>query len=172
MHHVIDHGAILADRVHRKRIPFGTPVSVRGPRGTDDSYALTASPAGNSIDIVGTFGSAAAGTASIFYTRLEPGTSVSSRGITVRAGRRVTLPVRVADAGRPLAGALVTVVGRASNARSHRRPRVVSARTDRHGVARLRVGPFEHSMSLRLRVTKRGYATSWLSVRVRVSKRR
>ncbi len=150
-------------------IHFGAPVSLTGPSGTDNSFALSASPNGNGLDILGTFGSTADSNAAVWQTHVEPGESVSSKAVTVASGRKTTVSVHVGDAGHPLAGATVTVVGRASNARAHH-PRTISARTDRRGVARLRVGPFAHATTLRLRVTKAGYTPSMLGVRIRVTR--
>jgi hypothetical protein len=150
-------------------IHFGAPVSLTGPSGTDNSFALSASPSGNGLDILGTFGSTVDSNSAVWYARVEPGESVSSAPVTVASGRKTTVSVHVGDAGHPLAGAVVTVVGRASNART-RHPSAISARTNRSGVARLRVGPFAHGTTLKLRVTKAGYTTSSLGVRIRVTR--
>jgi hypothetical protein len=151
---------------------FGAPVSVRAPSGTDDSFAIEGSPSGNSLDVIGTFGSSVNEFSAVWHARLAPGESASAKTVTVASGHKATVAVSVADAGRPLAGATVTVVGRASNARAHHHHRPISARTNRHGVAKLRVGPFAHGMTLRLRVTKSGYTTSSLGVRIKVRRPR
>jgi hypothetical protein len=148
---------------------FGATVSLTGPSGTDNSFALSASPSGNGLDILGTFGSTVDSTSAVWHARVEPGESVSSNPVTVVSGRKTTVAVHVSDAGHPLAGATVTVVGRASNARS-RHHHVISARTNSSGVARLRVGPFAHSTTLKFRVTKPSYTTSTLGVRIRVAR--
>ena len=89
---------------------------------------------------------------------------------TVSPGQTAKVTVNVADAGRPVAGARVTVLGRvkASLARQHRLGHQLVLMTDRHGRLRLRLGPFRHTTVVGLLVAKPGYTSHILQLPIRV----
>jgi hypothetical protein len=159
---------LFASRSNPAVTTFETPVSVKLPAGASDSFALAASAQPKTLDVVGTFGPGpGAAAVAISSTQLAPGEDVQVAPLRVRAGNLAVAVVHVTDAGVALAGARVTRVtgGAARAAAGHTS---AGARTNAAGVARLRLGSFRHSTTVRLRVTKAGFATRTLTVRVRV----
>ncbi len=156
---LIDNRPVLfASRSSQTGLRFGAAVSLAPPSRADDSYALDGYPAGDVLDVLATFGRSGHSGATIWHARLEPGQSVSVGKPTLAKGRTGSLAVHVSDAGTPLPNATVTVVRRLH----------VRVRTNRRGVAVVRIGPFTHSTTIHLLVARHGYTTTMIPVGVRV----
>ena len=159
---------LFASRSNPAVTAFETPVSVRLPAGATDSFALAAGAQPKTLDVVGTFGPGPSGAAvAISSTQLAPGEDVKVAPLRVRAGTPAVAVVRVSDAGIALAGARVMrrPAGRRRAAAAHK---AAGVRTNAAGVARLRLGSFRRTTTVRLRVTKAGFATRTVTVRVKV----
>jgi hypothetical protein len=140
--------------------------AVAAPRKAVDSYTLEAVALQNGVEVIGEFGpTSSGGMGSLSHTMLELTPTVNARSVSVRWGQKANVQVRVNVAGKPLSGATVTPVGAFSSRARKRRP---VARTNSRGVARLRLGPFHRSTTVGLRVTKRGYDSLAVRIRVRV----
>jgi hypothetical protein len=165
---------VFASRSNATATLFEKPVTVSPPAGTPDSFALAASAQANTLDLLGTFGGAPGNTPplAIWSTQLLPGEDVTVAPLSVKSGAPAVATVRVADAGVPLAGALVTALsgGAAATVSKKRgkKKRSASALTNAAGVAHLRLGAFRRTTSVRLSVSKAGYATRTVSVPVKV----
>ena len=166
---------VYAARSDASATRFGAPEAIDPPAGTDDSFALDGSAHGDGLDLIGTFGPAPdGGSAAIWRARIVPVPTVTAAPVTIAAGHTAMIKLRVSDAGRAVAGATVTLTGKAKTARTtqariaRRRGHPPRARTNRAGIARLRVGPFTHSTNLTLRVSRHGYAPIIVHDRVRV----
>jgi hypothetical protein len=158
---------LFAARSDATGTTFGAPVAIALPDGADNSWALDGSAQGRVLDVVGTFspGPGASG-AAIWHAQVAPGDDVRAPTVNIASGQLATATVTVTDAGTPLAGATVSgassALGRAAAARH------VSAKTNARGIARLKLGRVRHTTTLRLRVTKRGYAPRSIALKVHV----
>lgn len=157
--------ASVAD-LHAGKLSPATTIAA--PPNALDSYTLGAVALGAGVEIIGEFGSPLAGSGPLFHTLLMPTPAASAPALTVTPGAKATAQVSLSVAGTPVAGATVTPVGAFASAVGKRRP--PSAHTNARGVARIRLGPFHRSITVRLRATKRGYAP--ITIRVKVHVRR
>ena len=164
----IDGLKVFASRYELKSGKFTTPTETAGPPDASDSYTLDAVPLGNDVEVLGSFGpTPGGGMGALWHSSLGLTPTVSAPQVTVAKGSKATVALHVTLAGKPIAGATVTVIG-ASASRVHKRP--IQARTNQRGIVHLRLGPFHHSITIRLRISKRGYASTTVKVHVRVKR--
>jgi hypothetical protein len=162
----IDGLTVSASRWDVQTGKFTTPTTVAAPPHAVDSYTIDAVALGNAVEVLGNFGpTPSGGMGALWHTLLSPTPTVAAPRITVAEGKKTTLRLRVTLAGKPLAGATVTTTGATASA-VHRH--TVSARTNRQGIARLRLGPFHRSITIRLLIRKTGYANITTKIRVHV----
>jgi hypothetical protein len=159
---------LFASRSNPAVTSFETPIAVRLPAGASDSFALAASAQAKTLDVVGTFGPGPAGAAvALWSTQMAPGEDVKVAPLRVGAGSPAVAVVHVTDAGVAVAGARVTRVTGAA-ARAAAGHGAAGARTNAAGVAKLKLGAFHRDATVRLRVTKAGFTTRTVAVRVKV----
>jgi hypothetical protein len=158
-------GTLFAARSNPAGTRFDTPVSMALPAGASESYALAASAQADRLDVVGTFGPGPGGAAvALSATQLLPGDDVAVKALSVKAGKPAVAAVTVTDAGVPLAGATVA----RTTAKLTAAASAASARTNSHGVAKLKLGSFRRTTTVRLKITKAGHATRVVALKVKV----
>ncbi len=107
----------------------------------------------------------------ISATQLQPGADVQVASLTVTPTKQAVATVKVADAGKPLSGATVTrITGKGSSAAAKHKVKAPRARTNSKGVAQLKLGKFSRSTKVRLKITKKGYTTRIVTLKIKVKK--
>ena len=163
---------LFASRSNADGTVFDQPIMVPIPSGANDSFALAASAQAQVLDILGTFGPGPSGAeVAISSTQLQPGADVQVASLTVTPTKQAVATVKVADAGKPLSGATVTrITGKGSSAAAKHKVKAPRARTNRKGVAKLKLGTFKRSTKVRLKITKKGYTTRIVTLKIKVKK--
>jgi hypothetical protein len=133
---------------------WGETVEVALPEddtGCQTLYEVTPEhPTDGDLDIIATISSGCGAEVDLWHTFIEPGLSLKAQPSKFDGKQQVTF--KVVDAGVPVGGAKVTAAGE-------------SARTDKHGVAHLVLGPYSQNKVLIAKVTRAGYVGAHLKLR-------
>ncbi|HEX2241319.1 MAG TPA: hypothetical protein VHJ82_09295 [Actinomycetota bacterium] len=146
---------VLARRSNLTADRFGATVKAAPPQGVDCLflYNLTANAQTGLLDVIGNFSDGCSGGLTAFWhTQLRPGLTFSADPNIFR--RKATVVFTVKDAGDPVSGARVTVGGK-------------SGTTNAQGKVEITLGPYSSARRLTAKVTKTGYRSASLTLRVK-----
>lgn len=145
---------LYVERSNPERSAFGAAAVVDLPRGTVDTSRLAASAQAGLLDVVATIGKVSG--SSIVHAQVQPALEIAVRHtFSVRRGGTAIIRATVTDAGDPVRGVLVRLAGH-------------TAKTNRRGVATVKLRSQRKTRKYTLTASLRGYARSVAKPKVKI----
>jgi hypothetical protein len=150
-------GRIWARRSNPSATQWGAVTSIPVRLGTGTVFKLALDATTGPLDVFGGFAPQSGSGVQTWHSQILPGLTltVSPAKLSLVKGKKGTVKLTVADAGVGVQGAKVTLAGH-------------SAKTNKNGKAKLKVGPVGATKSFTIVATKTGYATASVRIRVRL----
>jgi hypothetical protein len=150
-------GRIWARRSNRAATKWGAVTSIRVRHGTGTVYKVALDATTGLVDVFGAFAPQSGSGVQTWHSQMLPGLtlSISPAQLELHAGKAGSVKATVTDAGAPVKGASVALAGH-------------TAKTNANGVAKLKVGPSTHALTLTAGASKAGYVGASVRVRVRL----
>lgn len=143
-------------RSNPERTEFGAPAVIDLPDGSTDSFRLAASAQANLLDVVGTLGDSS--NAAVQGIQVQPALEIAVRStFSVRRGGTATVKATVTDAGDPVRGVVLRLAGH-------------SAKTNKKGVATVKLRRQRRTRKYKLTASLRGYTRAVARPRVKIKK--
>jgi hypothetical protein len=135
---------------------WGATVTIKPPKGASTSWNLQGDGQSDRLDLLGSFTIGTSSHAASWYTQLLPGLTLQAAPSRLSKGTRHPLHVRftVSDAGRPVAGARVSVGS-------------IHGVTSSSGQVTLALGPFQHRGHVTAKATDSAYSGAQLTLKIR-----